>query len=212
MKIPSHGKRPFPERSRAWLTWCATGPRTVEQSTPCIDGCSASTPQRRAVCAGSGNTGETPTTPPPSPRSGSRARVLALIGHYATMPVRLSLKGKEIQGSWGMDVMVAPERQRQGLGEVLFRTWDRTWVRRSARPLGIVAPAVSETEMARRGTCALLRQAAHPPRAAAPRLASRPQSARVGGHAAGGEGRRANRPLRAEVRLLQRFDDSFTGL
>ena len=24
-----------------------------------------------------------------------------------------------------MDVMVAPERQRQGLGEVLFRTWDR---------------------------------------------------------------------------------------
>jgi hypothetical protein len=25
-----------------------------------------------------------------------------------------------------MDVMVAPERQRQGLGEVLFRTWDRS--------------------------------------------------------------------------------------
>ena len=24
-----------------------------------------------------------------------------------------------------MDVMVAPERQRQGLGDVLFRTWDR---------------------------------------------------------------------------------------
>ena len=24
-----------------------------------------------------------------------------------------------------MDVMVAPERQRRGLGEVLFRTWDR---------------------------------------------------------------------------------------
>ena len=30
-----------------------------------------------------------------------------------------------MRGSWGMDVMVAPERQRQGLGEVLFRTWDR---------------------------------------------------------------------------------------
>ena len=28
-------------------------------------------------------------------------------------------------GSWGMDVMVAPERQRQGLGELLFGTWDR---------------------------------------------------------------------------------------
>ncbi len=41
------------------------------------------------------------------------------------MPVRLSVGGREVQGSWGMDVMVAPERQRQGLGEVLFRTWDR---------------------------------------------------------------------------------------
>jgi GNAT superfamily N-acetyltransferase len=49
----------------------------------------------------------------------------AIIGQYATMPVKLSLRGREVQGSWGMDVMVAPERQRQGLGEVLFRTWDR---------------------------------------------------------------------------------------
>ena len=49
----------------------------------------------------------------------------AVVGQYATMPVRLSVKGQEVQGSWGMDVMVAPERQRQGLGEVLFRTWDR---------------------------------------------------------------------------------------
>ena len=49
----------------------------------------------------------------------------AIIGQYATMPVRLAVKGREVTGSWGMDVMVAPERQRQGLGEVLFRTWDR---------------------------------------------------------------------------------------
>lgn len=49
----------------------------------------------------------------------------AIIGQYATMPVKLSLAGREVQASWGMDVMVAPERQRQGLGEVLFRTWDR---------------------------------------------------------------------------------------
>src|SRR5947208_4505596 len=49
----------------------------------------------------------------------------AIIGQYATMPVRLSVKGSEVRGSWGMDVMVAPERQRRGLGEVLFRTWDR---------------------------------------------------------------------------------------
>src|SRR3954452_13701100 len=49
----------------------------------------------------------------------------SIVGQYATMPVRLSVRGKEVRGSWGMDVMVAPERQRQGLGEVLFRTWDR---------------------------------------------------------------------------------------
>lgn len=48
-----------------------------------------------------------------------------IIGQYATMPVRVSVDGRDIEGSWGMDVMVAPERQRQGLGDVLFRTWDR---------------------------------------------------------------------------------------
>jgi hypothetical protein len=49
----------------------------------------------------------------------------AIVGQYATMPVEVSIRGQAIRGSWGMDVMVAPERQRQGLGEVLFRTWDR---------------------------------------------------------------------------------------
>ncbi|HXW07233.1 MAG TPA: GNAT family N-acetyltransferase [Vicinamibacterales bacterium] len=49
----------------------------------------------------------------------------AIVGQYATMPVEVSVRGRAVRGSWGMDVMVAPERQRQGLGEVLFRTWDR---------------------------------------------------------------------------------------
>lgn len=49
----------------------------------------------------------------------------AVIGQYATMPVRLRVLGQEIAASWGMDVMVAPERQRQGLGELLFGTWDK---------------------------------------------------------------------------------------
>ena len=48
-----------------------------------------------------------------------------VVGQYAAMPVRVSVNGREIDAAWGMDVMVAPERQRQGLGEVLFRTWDR---------------------------------------------------------------------------------------
>src|SRR6185503_14197554 len=48
-----------------------------------------------------------------------------VVGQYAAMPVRLSVIDREVDAAWGMDVMVAPERQRQGLGEVLFRTWDR---------------------------------------------------------------------------------------
>jgi GNAT superfamily N-acetyltransferase len=48
-----------------------------------------------------------------------------IVGQYATMPVRLTVRGHEIDAAWGMDVMVAPERQRQGLGDALFRTWDR---------------------------------------------------------------------------------------
>jgi hypothetical protein len=49
----------------------------------------------------------------------------AIVGQYAAMPVRLQVETTEIGAAWGMDVMVAPERQRQGLGDVLFRTWDR---------------------------------------------------------------------------------------
>ncbi len=49
-----------------------------------------------------------------------------IVGQYAAMPVRVAVRDQEIDGAWGMDVMVAPERQRQGLGEVLFRTWDRS--------------------------------------------------------------------------------------
>ncbi len=47
-----------------------------------------------------------------------------VVGQYATMPVQLRVAGQDVCASWGMDVMVAPEKQRQGLGEMLFRTWD----------------------------------------------------------------------------------------
>ena len=66
-----------------------------------------------------------PNNPRPEPDIWVAREGPAIVGQYATMPVALSIHGKEVQGSWGMDVMVAPERQRQGLGEVLFRTWDR---------------------------------------------------------------------------------------
>ncbi len=63
----------------------------------------------------------------------------AIVGQYATMPVQAVGEGREVRGSWGMDVMVAPERQRQGLGEVLFRTWDRNvGASLGPRPVGVV--------------------------------------------------------------------------
>jgi GNAT superfamily N-acetyltransferase len=63
-----------------------------------------------------------PTTSPPIWLAREGATV---IGQYGTMPVRLGLSGREIDAAWGMDVMVAPERQRQGVGDQLFRMWDR---------------------------------------------------------------------------------------
>ena len=66
-----------------------------------------------------------PNCPPEGPQIWVAREGPTVIGQYATMPVRLMVNGQEIGASWGMDVMVAPERQRQGLGEVLFRTWDR---------------------------------------------------------------------------------------
>lgn len=50
----------------------------------------------------------------------------SIVGHCATMPVRVSLKGLEVDGAWSTGVLVAPERDRQGLGEALLRTWDRS--------------------------------------------------------------------------------------
>jgi hypothetical protein len=67
-----------------------------------------------------------PNNPPDGPQIWLAREGPTIIGQYATMPVRLSLAGREVAASWGMDVMVAPERQRQGVGEVLFRTWDQS--------------------------------------------------------------------------------------
>jgi GNAT superfamily N-acetyltransferase len=66
-----------------------------------------------------------PYAPPDGPLIWLAREGSTIIGQYAAMPVRLSMTGREIDAAWGMDVMVAPERQRQGLGDVLFRTWDR---------------------------------------------------------------------------------------
>jgi len=137
----------------------------------------------------------------------------ALIGHYATMPVRLSLKGEEVQGSWGMDVMVAPERQRQGLGEALFRTWDRHVG--AALGLGLSDSSYQLFQKLRWPDLGpvpcfvkpLTRRALRRPDwpLGLNRLVSALTLPLVKVVA-------RTRPLSAEVRMLQRFDESFTEL
>jgi predicted N-acetyltransferase YhbS len=137
----------------------------------------------------------------------------AIVGQYATMPVRLSLGGREVQGSWGMDVMVAPERQRQGLGEVLFRTWDRNVG--ASLGLGLSDSSYRLFQKLRWPDVGpvpclvkpLTRRALRRPNWPVPinRLVSALTLPIVLIVA-------RTRPLRAEVRLIHRFDDSFTEL
>ena len=137
----------------------------------------------------------------------------AIIGQYATMPVRLAVKGREVTGSWGMDVMVAPERQRRGIGEVLFRTWDRN----VGASLGLGLSDASYRLFQKMKwpdvgpvPCLvkpLSRRAFRHPRLPMPlnRLISFLTWPLVLIIA-------RSRPLSAEVRVIQRFDESFTQL
>jgi hypothetical protein len=137
----------------------------------------------------------------------------AIIGQYATMPVRLSVKGREIKGSWGMDVMVAPERQRRGLGEVLFHTWDHN----VGASLGL---GLSEASYR-------LFQKLHWPDVGPVPCFVKPLSRRAFRHPRWPVPVNRlisavtwpfvmivsrTRPLTAEVRLVQRFDDHYTQL
>lgn len=136
-----------------------------------------------------------------------------VIGQYATMPVRLSLGGREIDASWGMDVMVAPERQRQGLGDTLFRTWDR----HTGAALGLGLSEASAN---------LFRKMAWPNVGPIPCLVkplSR-RALRVPDWPVGVNRLVSyvtlpwvrlvarSRPLEGEVRLIRHFDDRFTAL
>lgn len=137
----------------------------------------------------------------------------AIVGQYATMPVKVVVRGHEVQGSWGMDVMVAPERQRQGLGEVLFRTWDRNVG--ASLGLGLSDASYRLFQKLRWPDVGpipclvkpLTRRALRRPNwpIAINRLVSAVTLPFIRIVA-------RNRPLRAEVRLIQRFDDSFTTL
>lgn len=154
-----------------------------------------------------------PNNPAQEPEIWIAREGTTIVGQYATMPVRLSVNGREVQGSWGMDVMVAPERQRQGLGEVLFRTWDRNVG--ASLGLGLSDSSFRLFQKLRWPNVGpvpcfvkpLTRRALRRPNwpVAANRLVSALTWPFVMIVA-------RSRPLRAEVRLIQRFDDSFTTL
>jgi len=137
----------------------------------------------------------------------------AIIGQYATMPVQVSVGGRQVRGSWGMDVMVAPERQRQGLGELLFRMWDRNVG--ASLGLGLSESSYRLFQKLRWPDIGpvpclvkpLTRRAFRRPNWPQPvnRLVSAVTLPIVKVVA-------RTRPMRAEVRLIQRFDDSFTAL
>jgi GNAT superfamily N-acetyltransferase len=136
-----------------------------------------------------------------------------IVGQYATMPVVVSVHGRETRGSWGMDVMVAPERQRQGLGEVLFRTWDRNvgaslglglsdssyrlfqklrWP--DVGPVPCLVKPLTRRALRRPNWPVGVNRLVSAVTLPIVKLVARAQ------------------PIKAEVRLVQRFDDSFTEL
>jgi GNAT superfamily N-acetyltransferase len=137
----------------------------------------------------------------------------SIVGQCAAMPVRLTVSGRETDAAWGTDVMVAPERQRQGLGEVLFRNWDRS----VGAALGL-GPSESSLHLFHKlrwpdiGVLPcfvkpLTRRALRRPTwpVALNRLVAALASPVV--HVIA-----RSRPLRAQARLIQRFDDRVTVL
>jgi GNAT superfamily N-acetyltransferase len=137
----------------------------------------------------------------------------AIVGQYAAMPVRITAGKNEIGAAWGMDVMVAPERQRQGLGDVLFRTWDRNvgaalglglsessyrlfkklnWP--DVGPVPCLIKPLSRRALRRPNWPTALNRLVSAVTLPWIRLVSR------------------SRPLEGEVRVIQRFDDRFSRL
>ena len=136
-----------------------------------------------------------------------------VVAQYRTLPVRVSLRGLEVDGAWGTDALVAPERDRQGLGEALVRAWDRN----SGAGMTVGASTDSRAVLDRLHwpdshvlPCLvkpLTRRAVRLPNLPMPvnRLISAVTLPVVQIVA-------RSRPLRAECEPIRRFDSSFTAL
>jgi hypothetical protein len=136
-----------------------------------------------------------------------------IVGHHATVPVRVSLKGLEVEGAWGADALVAPERDRQGLGEALLRAWDRhsgAGLALNASPgarLALDRLHWPEPQIVPCVVKPLTRRAVRLPHLPTP--VNRLMSALL--HPVVRVAARSG-PLRAECEPIRRFDPSFTAL
>ena len=162
------------------------------------------------ACAGTGSTAAIRTTPAGQPGIWVAREGPTVVGHYPTLPVRLSLKGLEVEGAWGTDAMVAPERDRQGLGEALrARVGSQQRRGAGARARRDVARSCSTACTGREShVVPVPREAADAARRAAAALADAAQPAGLGAHATARAGRgalaAAARRVRADppVRLV----------
>ncbi len=66
---------------------------------------------------------DNPHTAPDGPEIWVARDGSALLGQYASMPVRLWWAGREWRSSWGMDVFVRSEARGRGVGQILFTAW-----------------------------------------------------------------------------------------
>jgi predicted N-acetyltransferase YhbS len=136
-----------------------------------------------------------------------------VIGHYQTLPVRVSLKGLEVEGAWGTDALVAPERERQGVGEALVRTWDRQ--AGAALVLGDSHPSRELLDKLHWPASRLVPCVVKPLTRRAVRLPHWPMAINRVVSALTLPVIRIvarSRPLRAECEPIRRFDASFTAL
>jgi hypothetical protein len=135
-----------------------------------------------------------------------------VVAQCATLPVRVSLKGIEVDGVWGADVLVAPEREQQGLGEALVRTWDRN----AGMSLACPSPSARATlDRLRFPASHVVPCLVKPLTRRAVRLPNwpTPVNALIGALAYPVVQVLArSRPLRAECEPIRRFDDRFTAL
>jgi len=136
-----------------------------------------------------------------------------IVAHYSTLPVRVSLKGLEVDAAWGGEAIVAPERDQQGLDEALVRTWDRN----SGASL-VLGPSQESRELLDRlrfPDSRVLPCLVKPLTRRAVRLASWPTPINQVISALAFpfvQVLARSRPLRAECEPVRRFDSSFTAL